>query len=160
MVPERAGEHPVIDRLIEWVIEDLTWGGVFFAASLVIATVIGNVLVVGFLLVKLPPTYFQDVHSRDFWVGRPPFLRLTARIGKNVLGAGLVAVGIILALPGVPGPGLLTILLGLILLDLPGKRGLERKIVGRPGILHAINRLRQRFGSPPLVLGPEDLERR
>ena len=48
---------------------------------------------------------------------------------------------------------LATILIGLMLIDLPGKRRLERKLVGRPRILRAINRLRKRFGSPPLVLG-------
>jgi hypothetical protein len=141
------------DRIIHWLIEDLTWGGVFFGASLFLVTIIGSLLVAGFLLVKLPPTYFQEFHSRDVWVDRHPVLRLTARCGKNVLGAILVVIGIILALPGVPGQGLLTILVGLMLLDLPGKRRVERRIVGRPRILRAINRLRKRFGRPPLVLG-------
>jgi hypothetical protein len=143
----------MIDRLIWWVIEDLTWGAVFFATSLFVATLIGSLLVVAFLLVKLPATYFQDSHSRDFWVDRHPMLRLTARSGKNVLGVILILVGSMLMLPGVPGQGMLTILIGLMLIDLPGKRRLERRIVGRPRILRALNRLRKRFGIPPLVLG-------
>jgi hypothetical protein len=40
--------------------------------------------------------------------------------------------GIILALPGVPGQGILTVLIGVMLLEFPGKRRLERAIVGRP----------------------------
>jgi UPF0716 family protein affecting phage T7 exclusion len=80
-------------------------------------------------------------------------LRVTARSGKNLLGVLLVVVGAILALPGVPGQGLLTILVGLLLLDLPGKRRIERRMVGRPRILRMINRLRKRFGRSPLVLG-------
>jgi len=126
----------MIDPIVEWVTKDLTWGGVFFGASLFLATLVGSLLVASVLLVKLPVTYFQDFHSRDFWVDRHPALRLTARIGKNVLGVILVVVGIVLMLPGVPG-----------------KRRLERRIVGRRRILHAINRLRKRFGRPPLVLG-------
>jgi len=126
---------------------------VFFGASLFLATLVGSLLVVSVLLVKLPVTYFQDFHSRDFRVGCHPALRLTARIGKNVLGVILVVVGIVLMLPGVPGQGMLTILIGLMLLDVPGKRRFERRIVGRRRILHAINRLRKRFGRPPLVLG-------
>lgn len=141
------------DRIIRWLIEDLTWGGVLFGASLFVVTIIGSLLTVGFLLVKLPATYFQEFHSRDIWVDRHPVLRLMARGGKNVLGVILLVVGMILALPGVPGQGLLTIVIGLMLLDLPGKRRLERRIVGRPRILRTINRLRKRFGSPPLVLG-------
>lgn len=117
------------DRIIHWIIEDLTWGGVFLGASVFLAALMGSVLVVGFLLVRLPPTYFQDFHSRDLWVDRHPVLRLTARTGKNLLGAMLVVVGMIMALPGVPGPGVLTILVGLTFLDLPGKRRLDRKSV-------------------------------
>ncbi|MGH7316392.1 MAG: hypothetical protein ACREJS_09055 [Candidatus Rokuibacteriota bacterium] len=143
----------MIRRAIDWVVEDLTWGGVLFATGLFLVTIVGSLLVVGFLLVKLPATYFQDFHSRDVWVNRHPVLRLTARTGKNGLGVILVVVGVILSLPGVPGQGMLTVLIGLMLLDLPGKRRLERRIVGRPRILRAINRLRKRFGKPPLVLG-------
>jgi hypothetical protein len=143
----------MIDQFVERVIEDVTWGGVLFGVSLFLGTLVGSLFVVGVLLVRLPVTYFQDSHSRDVWVDRHPALRLTARIGKNVLGVILVLVGIVLMLPGVPGQGMLTILIGLMLLDVPGKRRLERRIVGRRRILRAINRLRQRFGRPPLVLG-------
>jgi hypothetical protein len=141
------------DRIIDWIMQELTWGGVFFGISLALVTFVGSLLVMSFLLVKVPAMSFQDFHSRDFWVDRHPVLRLTARSGKNILGALLVVVGVILSLPGVPGQGVLTILVGVMLLDLPGKRRLERRIVGRPRILRAINRLRKRFGGPPLVLG-------
>lgn len=140
------------ERLIQWLVEDLTWGGVLFALLLFVATFAGSLLVVGLLLVSLPSTYFQDDHPRDFWPNRHPALRLTARIAKNFVGFVLVVVGIILALPGVPGQGILTILIGIMLLDFPGKRRIERRIVGRPHILATINRLRLRFGRPPLVL--------
>ncbi len=140
------------DRLTTWIV-DVSWGGVLLGAALFLVTLVGSLLVVGFLLVKLPATYFQEFHPRGVWADRHPFLRLTALGGKNVLGAILVAVGAILTLPGVPGQGLLTMLVGLMLLDLPGKRRLERRIVGRPRILRAINRLRRRFGRLPLVLG-------
>jgi hypothetical protein len=73
-------------------------------------------------------------------------------MGKNVLGVILVIVGIILSLPGVPGQGLLTILLGLMLLDLPGKRRLEQRLVRRPSLLRVINGLRVRYGRAPLIL--------
>ena len=60
--------------------------------------------------------------------------------------------GIVLSIPGVPGQGLLTILLGIMLLDFPGKSTLERKLLGRPEIVKAINRLRARFDKPSLEL--------
>ena len=67
---------------------------------------------------------------------------------KNLLGVVLVALGIVMSLPGVPGQGILTILLGIMLLDFPGKRNLEHKMVSRPQVLNAINKLRHRFGKP------------
>jgi hypothetical protein len=140
------------ERLLAWLIEDLTWGGMLFAFFLFVATFAGSLLVVGLLLVALPATYFQDDHPRDFWPNRHPALRLTGRIAKNLVGFVLLVVGIILALPGVPGQGILTILIGIMLLDFPGKRRFERAIVGRPHILATINRLRQRFRKPSLVL--------
>ena len=139
-------------RLLSWLIEDLTWGGMLFALFLFVATFAGSLLVVSLLLVTLPPTYFQDDHPRDFWPNRHPALRLAGQIAKNVVGFVLLVVGIILALPGVPGQGILTLLIGVMLLEFPGKRRFERAIVGRPHILAAINRLRQRFRKPPLIL--------
>ena len=115
-------------------------------------TTLVSLAVVSVVLVKLPATYFADQHSREFMAARHPVTRLAARIAKNVLGVVLVVVGVILSLPGVPGQGLLTVLIGLMLLDFPGKRRLERRIVGHPRILREVNRLRARFGRPPLVL--------
>ncbi len=68
------------------------------------------------------------------------------------MGLVLVALGVLLSVPGVPGQGLLTILIGFILLDFPGKRALERRLVTRPAVIGAIDRLRARFGRPPMKL--------
>jgi hypothetical protein len=104
------------------------------------------------VLIKLPDTYFKASHGREFWVERHPVLRWGGLVGKNLLGAVLVLLGVIMSLPGVPGQGVLTILLGVMLLDFPGKRGLELKLVSRPKVLRAINRIRSRFDRPPLLL--------
>jgi hypothetical protein len=111
-----------------------------------------SLAIVSFILVKLPPTYFQESHSRDFWVDRHPSIRWAGLIGKNALGIVLVLLGILMSIPGVPGQGILTILLGIMLVDFPGKRQLEYKLVSRPKVRETINRLRLRFGEPPLVL--------
>lgn len=77
---------------------------------------------------------------------------MAARLLKNALGLVLIIVGILLSLPGVPGQGILTILLGLIMLDIPGKRPLEARIIQRPRILAAVNDLRARYDKPPLIM--------
>ena len=57
-----------------------------------------------------------------------------------------------MAVPVIPGPGILILVLGVILLDFPGKRRLEQWLVRRATVLNAMNRLRQRYGKPPLVV--------
>src|SRR6478672_9676629 len=83
------------------------------------------------VMVKIPADYFSEHYERRFMIGRHWLVRSTALILKNLLGLVLIVIGIVLSLPGVPGPGILTILLGLIMLDLPGKRPLESRIIQR-----------------------------
>jgi len=99
---------------------------------------------------KLPPDYFSSHYVRDFLPDRSWHLRWSAIAAKNVLGVLLVIVGILLSLLGIPGQGILTILLGLIMLDIPGKRPIEARIIKRPTVLSAVNKLRSRYGRPPL----------
>ncbi|MCM3900989.1 MAG: hypothetical protein ND866_04725 [Pyrinomonadaceae bacterium] len=117
-----------------------------------VITFAASLAIVSLVLVKLPATYFKRSYDRTFLAHHPPLIRGLAIIGKNLLGVALVVVGILLSLPGVPGQGMLTILLGIMLLDFPGKPRFEYWLVSRPKILQAINKLRHRFSKPALVL--------
>ena len=132
--------------------EGITWRRILFGIGLFIATFVLSLAVVSFVLVKLPPNYFQKAHQREILPGSQRAIRLLVVFGKNVLGALLLLLGVLMSIPGVPGQGLLTILLGIMLLDFPGKRQLELKLLSRPKVLKAINGLRDRFGKPALVL--------
>ena len=132
--------------------DSISLRGVLLGLGVFAATFAVNLAIVSFILVKLPANYFQKSHSRELLPDSSPLVRLLAKIGKNVLGVLLVALGVVLSLPGVPGQGLLTVLLGVMLLDIPGKRTLEIKILSRPKIFNAINKLRHRFGKPALLL--------
>ena len=138
----------MLDRLLEGttLTERLLWGaGLFVGSSLL------SLAAVTAVLLSLPADYFRADAPAAAWP-RSPLLRLAWRVGKNALGLALVALGVLLSVPGIPGQGLLTMLIGLILLDFPGKRGLERRLVARPQVLGSINRLRARFGRPPMEL--------
>jgi len=136
----------------------VTWGYVLGGIGLFVVTFIVSIVVIGFLLVRLPATFFLDSHNRDLWIDHHPVVRWMGIILKNLLAIGLIVVGIVLCF--FPGQGVLTILIGLALLDFPGKRRLERAILRRPGIFDRVNRLRARFGRPPLIVDephpPED----
>jgi len=134
------------------LLSDLTWGKALIGVLIFLGTFIANIALVSFILVKIPADYFKKTHKTEFWVGPNPALHAARMIGKNILGIFLVVLGIILSIPGVPGQGLLTILLGVVLLDFPGKRHLERKLLGRQEIVKTIDRLRKKFNKPPLEI--------
>jgi hypothetical protein len=137
-----------VDWLFDWTWTELLWGLVIF-----LVTFVGSLGLVALIVVMLPATYFCAHHTAAFaWADRHPVWRWAALVGKNFLGCILVLLGIVMSLPGVPGQGILTILIGLMLMDFPGKLQMERKLVSRPAVHGSINRLRQRFGKPPLVL--------
>ncbi len=73
---------------------------------------------------------------------------------KNAMGACVVAAGVFMSLPLVPGPGLVTVLIGLSLMSFPGKRKLELRLLRAPLALGTINWLRSKNGRPPLRLPP------
>jgi hypothetical protein len=133
-------------------IAGLTWRSVLIGTAIFLVTFTLSLAIVSVILVKLPADYFRNNHHSKFWAGRPPVVRILALIVKNLLGIVLIVVGIILSLPGVPGQGLLTVLLGVMLVDFPGKHRLEQKLLHRPAIKNSINKLRARFGKRPLEL--------
>ncbi len=122
----------------------------FAAAAWLVATVL-TIAVVGLVVVNLPPTYFVDTSTRGTFRGVAGWLWFVLR---NLIGVALILLGAALSIPGVPGQGLLTMLVGVILVDFPGRRRLERWLIARPGVLVTLNRLRARWGKPPLLPPP------
>ena len=138
----------MLGRLFEGttLTERILWGAGLFAGSSLI-----SLAAVTAVLVALPVDYFREGAAPAKWPSSPA-LRWLWRIAKNILGVALIALGALLSIPGVPGQGLLTMVIGLILLDFPGKRGIERRLIARPRVLGTINRVRARFNRPPMEL--------
>lgn len=130
----------------------ITWTEIGVGFALFVISLVISFAAIGVVMVKIPENYFSSHYKRDFMPGSPWLVRWGAVIAKNILGVFLILVGIVLSLPGVPGQGILTILLGLIMIDIPGKRPLEARIIKRPTVLNAINKLRAKYGKPPLVM--------
>lgn len=122
---------------------------ILLIGAISIGSAVASVALVTVVLVRLPKDYFVDPESRTLHTHHP-VVRIVLTILKNMLGLVLVVAGIILSIPGVPGQGFLTIFLGIMLLDFPGKYRLERAILQRPSILGAINRIRAKFRKEPL----------
>jgi hypothetical protein len=130
----------------------LTWEKVLLTIGLFVVSFVISTGVVAIVLVKLPANYFSATHAREFLPNSSWHVRWGALIVKNIIGVLLILIGIVMSLPGVPGPGVVTILLGLVMMDIPGKRPLEARIIQRPAVLKAINSIRARYKKPPLIL--------
>jgi hypothetical protein len=134
------------------VVGFITWQKVLLGVGIFAVTFSISLAIVSVIMVKIPAEYFKEDYPRTILPNHTPAVRYLAIAGKNILGILLVALGIVMSLPGVPGQGILTILLGIMLLDIPGKQSLEHKLVSRPQVLKTINKLRRRFGKPELIL--------
>lgn len=141
--------------MMEWLTsfwESFTLGNVLLGVALFLVSLGISFLAIGVVLVKIPANYFSSHYKQDFLPGSHWSVRWGAVIIKNIFGLFLIILGILLSLPGVPGQGVLTILLGLIMIDIPGKRPIEARIIKRPTVLSAANNLRLRYGKAPLEL--------
>ena len=120
-------------------------------AVVAVFTFVGSLVFVPWAIVRLPADYFH-YHARHgmLWSTLHPALRFALLLGKNLLGVVLVLMGV--AMLVLPGQGLLTILIGILLVDFPGKFTFERWLISRKPILHASNWLRKKAHKPPLWL--------
>jgi hypothetical protein len=125
-------------------------GGLWLALALSVGLAIVSLAVATVVVVTWPADRFKPGAEVAFLATHHTAVRVLAHVGKNVGGVVLVLLGAVMALPGVPGQGVLTMIIGLTLVDFPGKVGLERRLVGRPFFLRQLNALRRRFHRPPL----------
>jgi Na+/H+ antiporter NhaD/arsenite permease-like protein len=128
----------MISTLSSWLSHPaLDWSlGIFSILAL-----LASVVLVPRFLAKLPPDYLRG-HDQAEPTSMP------RRILRNVLGVVLVLLGV--AMLVLPGQGLLTLLVGLLLVDFPGRRQLIHRVLGRPKVLALVNKLRAHRNAPPL----------
>ncbi len=141
--------------MTEWLAD--LWGSVTIGRALIglgifLVSIAFSFAMIAIVMIKIPANYFSPNYVESFLPNSPWLVRWGAVIAKNIFGVFLICLGIVLSLPGVPGQGILTILLGIIMLDIPGKRPLEARIIQRPSVLAAINRLREKYNKPPLIM--------
>lgn len=113
-----------------------------------LAMLIATLIAFPFVILRLPASssYFAD-DSRPPPLSRHIVVHWVLMALKNLLGLTLALTGFVLLF--LPGQGLLTLIIGLTIMDYPGKLEIERWLVRRPRVLPALNWLRARFGAPP-----------
>jgi hypothetical protein len=118
-----------------------------------IVTFLIGLVVMRYVVIYMPADYFtREDRESDWWLDQHPAVRWTLIGLKNLLGAVLLVAGLILSLPAIPGPGVILILVGLSLINLPGKRRVELWLMRFPVVHRQIDRLRAKYQQPPLEL--------
>lgn len=115
------------------------WLGIFSALTFVF-----SLLMLPWLIGRIPVDYFSRPRAPDRW---PALLNPRAMV-RNLLGLPILLAGI--AMLVLPGQGILTIMVGLAIMNFPGKFTIEKWVVTRKGVLTAMNWIRQKNRLSPI----------
>ena len=108
-----------------------------------------SLLTIKWLVALIPSDYFIKKNNSEFRSNYPIFW-LVSIIIKNLVGYTLIVGGILMLV--LPGQGLFTIFVGLMLSNYPGKFYIERKFIAIPSVLRAINWLRKKSNTQPIKI--------
>ena len=133
----------MIDATFQWLINNPKW---LWGIGLSVLTVIVSAILVPIFVLRMQPDHFVAHPKMKESPKSSPFRKVI----KNTIGGLLVMGGILMCF--LPGQGLLTILVGLAVMDFPGKRKLEIGLFRRKPINWAINKIREKANQAPLIL--------
>ena len=139
----------MIDQFIQfaesWISKEMWVGLIVFS----VIAFVGTLIAIPAILIRLPPDYFKNHHHKPWFANHHPVIRTLGLLIKNIAGIIFLLAGI--AMLFLPGQGLLTMLLGILFIDFPGKHRLEQKLIQHPQVLKAINAFREKSGKPPFT---------
>ncbi|HIJ56708.1 MAG TPA: hypothetical protein HPQ03_11370 [Deltaproteobacteria bacterium] len=133
--------------ILEWFrnYEVLIW----WTGAASVLMFLGSLCTIPIILIKIPADYFSSLETNSrINIRDLSFFRLLYLIFKNTVGIAFILAGLIMLL--LPGQGILTIIVGMCLLDFPGKYRLVRNIIRNKTILVTINKLRSKADKPPI----------
>lgn len=112
-------------------------------------TFVGTLIIVPILVTRIPADYFlaRRRHA-SHWRKLHPVPGIALLVLKNACGVVFIVAGI--AMLVLPGQGFLTILIGVMLVNFPGKYRLERRFIRIRLVARSINWMRSRARRPPL----------
>jgi hypothetical protein len=125
--------------------KDLLWWLLAFSAVMGIATLIAC----PWWALRLPTDYFCRHHAPSPSDAPRTLASILLNVGRNMLGLMFTIAGLLMLV--LPGQGLLCLLVGIMLMDVPGKHRVAQWIFARGPLLRTINWIRAKGGKPPLI---------
>ena len=138
-------ENNLIDQISEIILNYKNF--ILWLGSISFLVFIFSLISIKWLVALIPSDYFIE-NKRNKYQSSYPLTWLISIIIKNIIGYILIIGGILMLV--LPGQGLFTIIIGLMLSNYPGKYFIERKFIAIPSVLKTINWLRKKSNKPPL----------
>ena len=113
-------------------------------------TFIASLVLIPYLIVRIPSDYFCRQQSHPNSVKQYVLFHWLVVLLKNLLGIVLIILGLLMLV--LPGQGILTILVGVLLVNFPKKQQFERWLISRESVYKAVDWLRRRAGRESLKL--------
>ncbi len=120
----------------------VTWLGIISGFTFFL-----SLLLIPLFINWLDSDFFLHIHERPKRENEHPLMFLLLRILRYSIGVFLITAGVLMLF--LPGQGLLTIILGIVLLDFPAKRALTDKIISYQKIQKGLNWIREKGAKSP-----------
>ena len=135
--------------ILEWIQNNQSALWLLGASSIIMF--ICTLIAIPWLIMRIPADYYlHDGRKEPSVLYERAVLRIIYLIVKNVIGYIFICAGIVMLV--LPGQGILTMLVGAILINFPGKQRFVRWLVSRHSVLRSVNWLRRRAGRRPLIV--------
>jgi hypothetical protein len=145
--------HAWIDLILTWAEQHDTLLTALTISS--VSVFVATLIVIPWLILRIPADYFSNPSSDRFSpLGNHPVAILVVDIFRNTIGTLLFVLGIILLV--LPGQGLLTIIMGIVITRFPGKRRFVYWVANRKSVHQSLNWIRQKGGKKPIAMKPPE----
>ncbi|RUO28733.1 hypothetical protein [Aliidiomarina sanyensis] len=129
---------------LQWLI-DLIQPHLPWLISLSVLMALASMILIPLLIVRMPADYFAHRRRHRHWT----VTRILVYVFRNIIALLLFLAGAVMLI--LPGQGLLTILIAVVVSDVPGKYQLEKWVLRQKGVLKAMNWIRKRYEQVPIV---------
>ncbi len=122
----------------------ITWLGIVSTITFFL-----SLLIIPWIVCKLDDDFFLHLHEHKKMEDQHPVIFILLRILRYSFGAILLVAGLLMLF--LPGQGLLTIILGISLLDFPGKQKAIDGLLHLHPLQNGLNWIREKGAESPFV---------
>ena len=113
------------------------------------ATFFLSLLIIPWIINRLDTDFFLHLHEQTKKEDEHPVMFILLRILRYLTGCILITAGILMLF--LPGQGILTIILGISLIDFPGKQALRDRLFGFHSVQNGLNWIRGKGDKPDFL---------